>query len=79
MHDHLQVSSRLEELLKIFTPQEIKDNIKLLNLPVTHIRIRVAELIALNSIPSNISPKLFSMSERKFIEYKNAIKEINDT
>lgn len=70
---HFKVSERLEELQKIFTAKEIKENIKLLNHPVNHIRIRVAELIALD--PSNISPKLFNMSDRKFIEYKNAIEE----
>lgn len=77
LHVHLQVSERLDELLKIFTPKEIQENIQLMNHPVAHIRIRVAELIALD--PSNISPKLLNMSDRKFIDYKNAKKEINET
>lgn len=70
------MSERLEELLKTFTAKEIKENIALLKYSVARIRKRKAELVALDT--SNISPTLFRMSERKFIEYKNASEEINE-
>lgn len=63
----------MEELLKVFTPKEIIENIYLLRHPVEHIKIRVEELIALDA--SNISPRVCGMSEKQFIEYMKSMEK----
>lgn len=68
---HLQALERLDELLKVFNSKEIAVNIKLLNYSVAQIKVRLAELSAID--PSNISPKICSMSETEFTKYKKAM------
>lgn len=63
----------LDELLQIFSPEEITANITLLSHSVEHIKIRVAELVALNDTPS-ITPKLLNLSNRDFDLYLNSEK-----
>lgn len=67
-----QAAEKLDELLKIFSPEEITANIGLLSHSIEHIKIRVAELTALKSEP--ISPNLLNMSESKFKLYLNEAK-----
>lgn len=67
-----QASELLDELLKIFSPSEITANISLLSHSVSHVKIRVAELLALNN-PS-ISPRVLNLSEKKFYQFLDNVK-----
>lgn len=69
---NFQVSKLLDELLKIFSPEEITANIGLLSHSIEHIKIRVAELTTLKN--EHISPNLLNMSESKFKNYLNTVK-----
>lgn len=67
----------LDELLKIFTPNEILNNIKLLGSSVEHTEIRVAELLALkNTAIDNltIDKRVFGMTKKAFERYLNTMK-----
>lgn len=68
----LQASELLDELLKVLSPSEITSNITLLSHPVSHVKIRVTELLALEAFP--IPPKVFGMSDNSFKQYLNLTK-----
>lgn len=69
-----QTSQLLNELLRIFSPDEITANIGLLSHSVAHVKIRVAELKALNK-SYDISPKVLDMSDRNFERFLKRVKD----
>lgn len=62
-----QANELLDELLKVFSPSEITANIWLLSHSVSRVKIRVAELSALDNPP--ISPEIINLSEKKFSKF----------
>lgn len=72
MFVRLQASELLDELLKIFSSNEISANISLLSHPLSHVKIRVAELTALEAY--HVPPRVLSMSDSNFEEYLNHTK-----
>ncbi|XP_055296608.1 transcription termination factor, mitochondrial-like [Sitodiplosis mosellana] len=71
--DYDTTSQLLDELLRIFSPDDITANIGLLSHSVAHVKIRVAELTTLNK-SHGISPQLLNMSDIKFKQFLKRVK-----
>lgn len=63
----------LDELLKVFSPEEITANISLLDRSIESIKIRISELNSVRNEP--ISPKTLKISEKKFKLYIDELKK----
>lgn len=61
------MSELLDELLKVFSPEQITNNMSLLQHPVSHVKERVAELTSLKVYP--VQPEVMNMSDIRFKEH----------